>query len=400
MTLPNSIRVLHLIPTLGRGGAERQLVSLVCNANGKYEHIVCYLGQQSDFEDELRRNGKTVINLNVGGGARWVTAAAKLGRLLKLHRPDIVQTWLFDANISARLSQLVAPSVPLVTSLQNADYDRETILAANWPRLKSSTLRYIDQFTAQRTNSRFVACSNFVKRSAMEHLRIPESLFEVIYNSVDPATLRCESGEPQRLRDSFLIPPDGFVFLNIGRLDPQKGQQYLLRAFQKFAAAKPNVFLAIAGAGEEEKHLRELARELGISEQVRFLGRRNDVGACLEMADVFVFPSLFEGLPLALVEAMFKKLPCIVSRLDTLIEVVSDRDSGLLVAPGSPDELAAAMIELYADPAQRKLLGSRAGQTAAAHFHQRVTIPQWENLYSKIMAGQSAPTVQVGAIKN
>jgi glycosyltransferase involved in cell wall biosynthesis len=210
---------------------------------------------------------------------------------------------------------------------------------------------------------------------------------------VDPETLHCQPGEVHRLRESLTIPPNGFVFLNVGRLDPQKGQEYFLQAFQQVSAAVPNVFLAIAGEGPAEKRLKEMANELGIVDQVRFLGRRSDVGACLEMADVFVFPSLFEGLPLALVEAMFKKLPCIVSRIETLLEVINDQDSGLLVAPGSVDELAAAMIELYTNPERRNILSARAGEVAAARFHRRVTVPQWENLYARIMREQSKSLV-------
>ena len=393
MTLPTPVRILHLITDLDRGGAQRQLVSLVSGLSGNgYEHIVCYLRPPSDFQEELQRNGLNVVGLNVSGPTKWLTAAARLARLVKSYQPDIVQTWLMDANISARLNQLMGPRIPLITSLQNADYEPETIQAANLPRKKVSALRWVDQFTARLTKPRFVACSNFVMRSARDRLEIPESSFDVIYNSVDPETLHCQPGEAQRLRESLTIPPDGFVFLNVGRLDPQKGQEYLLQAFQQVAAAVPNVFLAIAGDGPREKRLKDMANELGIVDQVRFMGRRSDIGACLEMADVFVFPSLFEGLPLALVEAMFKNVPCIVSRIATLLEVI-DEDSGLLVAPGSADELAAGMMELYSNPERRKILGARAGEVAAARFHRRVTAPQWQNLYARTIREQSKSLV-------
>jgi glycosyltransferase involved in cell wall biosynthesis len=388
MPLTSAIRILHLIPTLGRGGAERQLVSLVTNSTAA-EHIVCYLREPSDFVEELRRNGHVVVRLNAAGGAKWLTGAVRLRKLLKSYQPDIVQTWLLDASITARLSRILGPRMPLVTALQNPDYEPETIRSANWPRSKTSTLRRLDQITARWTTPRFVACSNFVKKSAKEHLGIPESSLEVIYNSVDPATLRCEPGEPQQLRESLAIPPDAVVFLNVGRLDPQKGQEYLLRAFQKVAAVAPKAFLVILGEGPLREQLTALAKGLGITDHVRFPGRRPDVGTFLEMADVFVFPSLFEGLGLALVEAMFKKLPCIVSRIDVLLEVIADGESGLAVAPGSVDELADAMLDLHADPARREVFGSRGKQIAAARFHQNVTVPQWESLYVKIMEQSS-----------
>jgi glycosyltransferase involved in cell wall biosynthesis len=388
MTLSPLVRILHVIPTLGRGGAERQLASLVSNATAN-EHIVCYLHDPSDFAEDLRRDGYTVIGLDISGRTKWLKAAAKLARLNKIYNPDIVQTWLLDASVSARISQLLGPRVPLITALQNPDYNPETIRAANWPRTKTLALGWLDQFTARWTATRFVACSHFVKTSAQEHLGIAESSIEVIYNSVDPQTLRCQPGEPRRLKDSLAIPPEGFVFVNVGRLDPQKGQSCLLHAFQKVVSSAPNAFLAIVGNGPLFDYLNMLALDLGIAERVRFLGRRTDVGACLEMADAFVFPSLFEGLGLALIEAMFKSLPCICSRINPLLEILADQDSGLFVEPRSVDELAAAMLELYSDPVRRTSFGTKAKEIAASRFHQSVTIPQWEDIYSRTVAGAS-----------
>jgi glycosyltransferase involved in cell wall biosynthesis len=374
-------------------------VSLVSNTNRSgYEHVVCYLHAPDDFAEEIRQAGQTVIRLDSSGKGQWFSAARKLLRIIKEQRPDIIQTWLHDGHISARLAQLLVRQLPLISTVQNADYEPETVRAANWPHAKSDALRRIDKVTAQWSRPVFVACSQFVKQSTRRHLGVPESSIQVIYNSVDPESLRCDTGEPQRLRESLEIPDDGFIFLSVGRLDPQKGQANLLRAFQQIAASNPNLYLAIAGDGPLGDELKQLSVELGIDKQVRFLGRRKDIGACLEMADVFVFPSLFEGLPLALVEAMFKKLPCIVSRIDTLLEVISDEESGLLVTPGSVEELAQAMTRLYTDPERRKMLGLNAYQVALERFNQQTTIPQWESLYDSIAQkaaheGRAASTV-------
>ena len=380
------IRIFHVVTSLGRGGAERQLVSLVSNTNqAEYEHTVCYLCPPDDFAEEIRQAGNTVIGLNIRRKPLWLASIARLSSLIKQERPDIVHTWLHDGHISTRLSQLRIGRVPLVASVQNPDYEPQTIQAAHWPQRRSDFLRWLDKTTARSSRPVFIACSHFVKQSTVKHLGVPESSVEVIYNSVDPDTLSCEPGEPERLRSSLGIPEDGFVYLNVGRLDPQKGQANLLRAFQRVSQALPQAYLVFAGEGMLADELRALTAELGLTERVLFLGRRKDVGACLEMADVFVFPSLFEGLPLALVEAMVKGLPCVVSGIDTLLEVISDGENGLLVEPGTTDELAAAMLKLYADPAQRKQLGEAARLSAFERFHRRKTIPQWEALYNQIM---------------
>ena len=123
-----------------------------------------------------------------------------------------------------------------------------------------------------------------------------------------------------------------------------------------------------------------------INEKILFLGRRDDVGALLKLANVFVFPSFFEGLPVALVEAMFKSLPCIASRIEVFEEVISDGETGLLVDPASPDELKDAMIKLYKNADLRKSLGENAFRQAMAKFHADTTARQWEDFYQKVKA--------------
>ena len=144
--------------------------------------------------------------------------------------------------------------------------------------------------------------------------------------------------------------------------------------------------MLLAGIGPLEKELKDLAESLKINEKTLFLGRRNDVGALLELADVFAFPSFFEGLPVALIEAMFKRLPCVASRIEVFEEVITDRETGLLVNPNSATELKDAMIELYRNADLRKSLGENAFREAKATYDIAVTARQWEKFYQKVKA--------------
>ena len=380
-----TIRVLHVITTLGRGGAERQLVNLVRNTDrAEFEHVVCYLHPPADFAAELRADGREVVCLNLPRKWPWLFAPVRLMPLLRARRPQLIQTWLFEADISARLSTLIGPSIPIINTLHLTTYDAETIRAAHWSPRKMAMLQRLDRWTARRARPLFIAVSEAVKRSAVRNLGVPPSDIRVIYNSIDQATLSCAPDAPHRLRQAAQIPAAGFVFMNVGRLAPQKGQPVLLRAFKQVADALPDVYLVFVGEGPEEAALAALARELGVSERVRFLGRREDVGACLEMADAFVFPSLFEGLPLAPIEAMLKGLPCIVSRIEPVLELFTDKETGMFVAPGSVDELAAAMIELYNEPELRRHLGACAQARATARFDSRTGLQAWTELYREL----------------
>jgi glycosyltransferase involved in cell wall biosynthesis len=299
-------------------------------------------------------------------------------------RPDLIQTWLFDADLSARLAILIGPRVRLVNTLHLTSYDADTIRAARWPPLKIAILKWIDRVTARWTQPLFVAVSQTVKRSAVRNLEVPEKDVRVIYNSIDQATLRCAPDEAQRIRSEAQIPLDAFIYLSVGRLAPQKGLPVLLHAFKIVAETLPKTYLVLVGEGSEKEPLAALAKELAIEERIRFLGRRTDVGACLQMADVFVFPSLFEGLPLAPIEAMLKSLPIVATRIEPVLELLVDNETARLVAVDSIDELAAAMIELQRKPELRWRLGAAAKAAALRSFDSRTGLDAWKQLYREL----------------
>jgi glycosyltransferase involved in cell wall biosynthesis len=383
-----TIRVLHVITTLGRGGAERQLVQLVTNtARPEFAHTVCHLRAPADFAPEIERTGQRVVNLQLSGKHPWFAGARRLAQVMRAERPDLVQTWLYDASIVARLAQLLAPPVPLLNTLHSTDYEPETMRAYQLSPRKINLLRLVDKWTARlQPRTLYLPVSQVVADSNIKHLGLAPERVRVMYNSIDPHSLACEADAPRRLRAEFALPADAILFLNVGRMDLSKGQAQLLRAFAQVATAEARAYLLIVGEGFLMPELRRLARELGITERVRFAGRRSDVGAWLELADVFVFPSLVEGLPLAPVEAMIKGRACIATSIKPLREVFQDGATGRLVAPGAVAELAAAMLALARDPEQRARLGAQAQTEAMRRFHSRVAIPHWEALYRQAVS--------------
>lgn len=379
-----TIRVLHIITTLGRGGAERQLVNLACNTDGaEFTHTICYLRPPSDFAPELKAAGREVINLNLPRKVPWIYAPARLVPILRENDPHIIQTWLFEADLAARLSTLTR-SIPIINTLHLTSYEPGTIAAGNWPPRKVEVLRQIDRLTSRWSRPLFIAVSEAVKKSAMRNLGLPDENVRVIYNSIDQTTLNCEPDEVRRLREEMRIPADAFVFINVGRLAPQKGQSIALKAFQLVAAELSNTYLVLVGEGPEAEALEALARELNITDRVRFMGRRTDVGACLEMSNVFIFPSLFEGFPLAPIEAMLKGVPCIAASIEPVLELFADGETGVLVEPGSERGMAAAMMKLYAQPDLRQRLSANARALAMERFDSSTGLRAWEQLYREL----------------
>lgn len=380
------IKILHLIPTLASGGAERLLVDVISNTSKEdFEHIVCVINKADFFASQLHRNGFKIIPLNEFEKHPFLSSSWKLRKIINRYKPDIIQSWLYDANIVARLAKIGKREISLITSIHSPDYDAETIKAGNSSSYKVEVLRIIDKITARMTKPHFVCCSQFVADSYQKKLGVNPSDISVIYNLVNPKNLSCKADEPNLIRQTLDIPEDGFIYINVGRLDLPKGQAYLLKAFQKVLLQIPQAFLVLIGAGPSETDYKELAKSLKIDHRVRFLGRKKGIGAYLEMADVFVFPTLFEGFGIALVEAMTKRLPCVATRLDVIEEIIDDKVSGLLIAPRSESEIAEAMIRLYKDPELRISLGQQAFQKAENQFFSNVIIPKWNKLYLDVL---------------
>lgn len=384
----NRIKILHLIPTLSSGGAERQLVNLVNSTSAKeFNHVVCTIGEAGFFAPVVRQAGYKVIEMNISANRPFFQTARKFRQIIREEQPDIINSWLFDASIGARLARLPGNKIPIVTSLQSSDYAPEARQAGNWSPKKVAILRLIDKFTALLAKPYFVPCSEFVKKSYQIHFGIDEAKTEVIYNSVDADLLAATADDVKKIREELMLPPDAFIYISVGRLDAAKNHKILLEAFRKVLAEVPVSYLIMVGAGMLENDLKKQAEDLQIAERVLFLGQRNDVGALLETADVFVFPSLLEGLPVALVEAMSKSLPCIASKIEVFEEVIDEGENGLLINPHSSDELKGAMIKLYADENLRKSLGEKAFQTVNAKFSVKVTAQKWESFYKKVKFG-------------
>lgn len=365
------------------------MANLVGHTGDEFSHLVCVFKDAGFFEPLVRASGHEVFELGVAGKHPWLAAAMKLRPVVKRFQPDLIKTWLFDANIVGRLVKTFSSRTPLVTTLHSLDYEPEVIRAANWSPRKVEVLRRIDETTARFAKPHFVGCSHYVKKSYQKRLNIPDRRIEVIYNGIDPLTLECAPHEPQNVRRELDIPNDAFVYVTIGRIDTMKNHALLLRAFPQVLSAVPQAYLTIVGAGLLEQKLKDLASALGIADRVRFTGRRKDVGACLEMADVFVFPTLLEGHPLALVEAMFKSLPSVSSNIEVLREVITDDDNGLLFDSNQPEALATAMIKLQRDPQLRERLGKQAFDDAQRRFHIHSIAAQWKICYKKLIGDKT-----------
>jgi len=178
----------------------------------------------------------------------------------------------------------------------------------------------------------------------------------------------------------------GFCVGAVGRLEEQKGHDYLLAAVSELRRQVDGLTVLLVGEGRQEEALRQQARDLGVADVVHFLGTRRDLPLIYRALDVYVQPSRWEGLSLAMLQAMGAALPVVVSRVGGALEVVQDRVNGRLVPVGDPQALATAVLELYRQPDQRRRLGERARRSVSKDYSQEAMLRKLASLYLELWA--------------
>jgi glycosyltransferase involved in cell wall biosynthesis len=197
---------------------------------------------------------------------------------------------------------------------------------------------------------------------------------------VIPNGIPLRTGARDRVRRELSIAPGELLIVSVGNLYPVKGHAVLIDALATLRD-RAGWRLAIAGRGEEEPRLRAQAAAAGIGERVHLLGFRDDVADIFAAGDLFAMPSLSEGLPLALVEAMSFGLPVVISRVGGVPEVVTNDVEGLLVPPSDPGALALAIRSLLDDPARRSRQGGAARMRALRDYAIGTMVDRYERLY-------------------
>jgi glycosyltransferase involved in cell wall biosynthesis len=214
-----------------------------------------------------------------------------------------------------------------------------------------------------------VAVSEQVRRQAVHQEGIRPDKVCVIANGIDfPLAASLNPEARASLARSLGLKPGGCLVLSVGRLRVQKGHTYLLEAIPEVLDQFPDTIFAVAGEGELRADLEAKAQELGIAGAVRFLGNVANMAELLNIADLFVLPSLWEGLPLALLEAMMAGLPVVATQVEGVEEVIQSYQNGLLVPPADPEALRKAIIQLLEDDRQRAQLGQAAQATIINKF--------------------------------
>lgn len=358
-------RIWYLIGTLSVGGAERTLVDL---ANGldrdTFEATVWTIDDLGPLATELKDH-VTVRSLQATSKAD-VAAPLRFVAALRRERPDILQSFLFYDNTLATLAGLFSTETTVITGVR---------AVPNEPNRFRSLVRRVTLRLADHIVSNSKAGAEFI----VDHGADPDRV-SVVHNGRDLEAYQNGTACPE-LRESLGIPPEASVVGTVGRLIERKGHYDLLEAWPLVLAEHSGAQLMIVGDGPEREGLETRARELGIWNSVHLPGTRDDVPAVLDLMDVFVFPSHFEGLPGALLEAMAAGLPIVATPVDGNRELLDNEESGLFVPVQDSEALASEICRLLPQKPLATSIGNEAAHVAATNFSLDKMVEEFIDVY-------------------
>lgn len=371
-------RICYIVDNISFRGGERTFAQLAMGLDrNRYDvHMICSPGGR--FVEMLEEAHISTFPVNMRN--KWnLLAVLPMAHYLKQHRFDIVHTQGRGdpfGRIAARLAR-----VPLVISTTAMIVSRYWGVEL-WRQL---LYRAIDRVTNPLVEHWIV-----VNRESAEVLvkdyGIPQDRVTVILNGIEPEQYAFSQVRRDTWRTRWGVKRDALVVGAIGRLTWQKGFEYLIRAWPQVCAQVSNARLFILGDGELEGELKTLADHLGITDTCVFTGFEPNVPAALAGMDVFVLPSIIEGLPMVLLEAMAAGKPVAASRIVGSLEVVTENVDGLLVEPGDADSLAAVLIRLLQSPDLVARLGAAAQCTVRQQFTVERMTQETDALYKQLLA--------------
>ena len=386
-----AVHALHVIESLGPGGAERLLYTNLKYLNqGEFRHtVVTVFSRDPHWLEPIRNLEIDVVDLGCRHYRDLGRGVWALWSLLRRVRPDLVHTHLWAADVVGRVAGRLA-GLPVISSVHNMEYDSEARVDEGVGlRLKREAALLMDRWTARHGARRLVAVSEYVGRSAARLLRFPPGRIDLVYNPVDFEELRPgPEFDRGRIWAQAGIPPGAIVLLNVGRVSSQKGLIYAVRALPEIVARFPQAHLVSVGSVVDRTcvaGLRAEAQGLGIADHLHLLGPRRDVPLLLRACDIFVFPSLFEGMGIALIEAMAMGCACIASDVGPLPELVRHEHDGLLVPPREPGRLAEAVCFLLNDPVRRATLAEAAAAAPFKRFHPAESADRLAAIYRSVL---------------
>jgi glycosyltransferase involved in cell wall biosynthesis len=374
-------KILHLITDLNTGGAEVSLYRLLTRMDRtRFESQVVSLVPVGPVGERIRALGIPVRSLDLQPGRPTLAALVRLTGWLRRERPDLLQTWLYHADLLGLLAAKAAGLRRVVWNIRNSEMD-----LSKYRRLSGLVVQTCARLSGwpQAVISNSQAGRDFHARFGYHPRR-----WEVIPNGIDLDAYKPDPQARREVREELGLGAGALLVGQVARYDPMKGQGLFLRAAGKLVREGVDAHFALVGQDvtPENPALAEIVLREGLEGRVRLLGRREDTPRLYAALDILASPSIFgEGFPNVVAEAMACGVPCAVTDVGDSALVAGE--TGRVVLPGDPEALAAALQELVsAGAAKRGELGQAARRRVAERFSLEKTVAAYEELYEELLA--------------
>jgi glycosyltransferase involved in cell wall biosynthesis len=371
------MRIVYVLTTLAMGGTEKQVLAIAGRMAAR-GHTVALLVLKPQETNDCIITDLNLVHLDIGKNAWTFVAGLRRGlRFLRSFRPGLIHSHNFHGNMLARIMGLFYRRAKLVCTIHNV--------------YEGGTGRMLAYRATDRLADRTTAVSAAVAERYVRLKAVPHEKCMVLTNGIDPDEFQPDAQRRAAMRAQMGVA-DHFVWLSVGRITAAKDLPNLLQAFTDVCRDGVQTQLWIAGEAPSGQSVStqsfDVAMPHGAIERVRRLGLRRDIAALLDAADGFVLSSRWEGLPLALGEAMAMEKPVVATDVGGVRELVGE--AGILVSARDPHALAGAMLEVMRQsPENRAALGRAARRRILAHFAMDAKADAWEALYQSVLGSPS-----------
>ena len=357
------MKVIQVMPNFALAGAEIMCENLVygLQKQGVEVVVVSLFDYHSVITERLERQGVKIIYLNKKLGVDF-SIIGKLRKIFKKEKPDVIHTHRYATEyaIPAAIFAGVKKRVHTVHNVAQKENGRLG--------------RFLNRVFFKVNHVVPVALSSIVQDSIVKEYKIKKEKISVVFNGIDLS--KCLPKEEYAITDNLL------KILHIGRFMEQKNHQGLIEAFSIFRKKYPNSILQLIGDGEKRKDIENMVERMGLCDAVEFLGLQDNVYEYLHNADIFTLPSLYEGIPITLIEAMGTGLPIVATHVGGIPDMLTDGESAILTEVNS-QLIANAFLQLSEDEEVRKRLGEKAKQQSVK-WSVKIMAEEYLMLYQKI----------------
>jgi len=374
-------KVLYLFDALKRGGAETSTLEIAKRFKN-WAPVMVSIYEGTELKNDFEEAGIKVYSLDIKEKFGIATAMKKIQEILEVEKPDVIHANLFMAD---QFSRWLGPKnkIPVINSFVNDSYSKERYELLNFKqKLVLNLYKAVDRYSAKRV-TRFMSLTQAIISNNSKALNINPKLVVVIPRGRNIKAFRDKVNldTVNNIKEKYGKGP---LILTVSRLLIRKGYLDAINAIDLVVKKHPNVKYLIAGKGHDESKIRTLIKELSLENNVFLLGSRDDVPSLLEAADIFLFPSHYEGQGGALIEAMLMEKKIIATRIPVLEESVKDNISAKLFDYRSVEDMAKKIIWTIENPAEMDILANMAKKEAEQRFNIEEIAEKHEELYEKV----------------